>query len=413
MQATTIWQEKLLDFAPGWRTTLPGLDSTEEIDNLVESEALGAIPRITQIATDEKEQDDLRYRAMRYLLVFHNEGNVTAEDLLHLLTGLARSRRDQEHYRPRRDAMRALTLLRGEIGRGSGRTDPRATEILSAIAADQQSPEYSRRDALEVLARPDTIRALAPDKVGSVLEVLLFAMTKPSSDKRIGQLVVQGIKAIPNPSWQGKVARLFEILKETPLARGDIDVAELVSAVTPLDVEPTKFVNQLSSMVIEAATKEQNGGMTGLLADLLIKTTGSDPIRAGDQINSYETAHKMPRGSLKALRIAVGGESALSEISDLTIGGAKVTKSQEKLIAVLFGAAFLIALFAVAIAFPQPTPFQYTIFRVILAVAAAGFVSMTPGFLEVNVGNGVRAGGAIAVFVVVYFFSPVALVANP
>jgi hypothetical protein len=66
-----------------------------------------------------------------------------------------------------------------------------------------------------------------------------------------------------------------------------------------------------------------------------------------------------------------------------------------------------------AIAFPLPPPFQYTVFRVVLAVAAAGFISMTPGFIQVTISNWLRAGGAIGVFVVVYFFSPVALVANP
>jgi hypothetical protein len=62
---------------------------------------------------------------------------------------------------------------------------------------------------------------------------------------------------------------------------------------------------------------------------------------------------------------------------------------------------------------PQPTSFQYTFFRVVLAAAAAGFVSMTPGFIQVKVSNWLRAGGALGVFVVVYFFSPAVLVANP
>lgn len=93
--------------------------------------------------------------------------------------------------------------------------------------------------------------------------------------------------------------------------------------------------------------------------------------------------------------------------------GFTMTSSQERLVAVLFGAAFLIALLVLAIAFPQPTAFQYLVFRVVLAVAAAGFVSMTPGFLNITLSNWLKAGGALAVFVVVYFFSPAALVANP
>lgn len=97
---------------------------------------------------------------------------------------------------------------------------------------------------------------------------------------------------------------------------------------------------------------------------------------------------------------------------NVNIGGS-MSKSQEKIVAVLFGTAFLITLLVIAIMFPQPTTFQYTIFRAILALAAAGFVSMTPGFIEVVLGKWLRAGGALGVFVVVYFFSPAALVLNP
>jgi hypothetical protein len=94
-------------------------------------------------------------------------------------------------------------------------------------------------------------------------------------------------------------------------------------------------------------------------------------------------------------------------------GGIKMSKQGERLTAVLFGAAFLVALLVLAIMFPQPTSFQYDVFRVVLSVAAAGFVSMTPGFIQVSISNWLRAGGALAVFAVVYFFSPAALVANP
>lgn len=100
-------------------------------------------------------------------------------------------------------------------------------------------------------------------------------------------------------------------------------------------------------------------------------------------------------------------------INELNIGGGLMSKNAEKLIAVLFGAAFLVALLVLAVVFPTPTAFQYAVFRIVLSVAAAGFVSMTPGFLNVQIGNWLRAGGALAVFAVVYFFNPAALVANP
>ena len=94
------------------------------------------------------------------------------------------------------------------------------------------------------------------------------------------------------------------------------------------------------------------------------------------------------------------------------LGGLIVTKSTEKLIAVACGVVFVAAILVIAIFIGSPTPFQYTIFRIVLALAAAGFVSMTPGFIEAKVGTAVRAGGALAVFVVVFFFAPAALQAT-
>jgi hypothetical protein len=74
--------------------------------------------------------------------------------------------------------------------------------------------------------------------------------------------------------------------------------------------------------------------------------------------------------------------------------------------AVVSGIAFLILVLALAIAFPDPTPFQATVFRTLLSLSAAAFAATIPGFLEVTVASIARATGAIAVFLMVYFFSP-------
>ena len=65
----------------------------------------------------------------------------------------------------------------------------------------------------------------------------------------------------------------------------------------------------------------------------------------------------------------------------------------------------------VAIAIPQPTATQWFVFRVVLALAAAGIGAVIPGLIVVNVSKTVRAGGAIALFVLVYTLNPPQLVA--
>lgn len=84
-------------------------------------------------------------------------------------------------------------------------------------------------------------------------------------------------------------------------------------------------------------------------------------------------------------------------------------KPQERIVAFVFGVVFVLLIMAIALWLPNPTPFQYTVFRIVLALAAAGVAAMLPGFLEVTVKTWIRAGGALAVFVIVYFYSPAGL----
>jgi hypothetical protein len=86
-------------------------------------------------------------------------------------------------------------------------------------------------------------------------------------------------------------------------------------------------------------------------------------------------------------------------------------KSTQVYIAFSFGVIFIVALIVLAICFPDPTPFQYMVFRIVLALAAAGAGAIIPGFIEVNVPGWIRAGGAVAVFVIVFFYNPAMLVA--
>src|SRR5689334_18269857 len=86
-------------------------------------------------------------------------------------------------------------------------------------------------------------------------------------------------------------------------------------------------------------------------------------------------------------------------------------------IAFVFGVTFLIGLIVLAIKFPSPTPFQYSTFRIVLSLAAAGVGAMIPGFMNLELtpsaGLLIRAGGALAVFLIVFFFNPARLAAPP
>ncbi len=89
-----------------------------------------------------------------------------------------------------------------------------------------------------------------------------------------------------------------------------------------------------------------------------------------------------------------------------------MNKAAQRKAAFIFGVAFVVTILILATIFPTPTAFQYQVFRAVLALAAGGIAAMVPGFLEVQIKALLRAGGALAVFVMVYFFNPAQLVAN-
>ncbi|MGV8073616.1 MAG: DUF4019 domain-containing protein [Syntrophobacteraceae bacterium] len=79
----------------------------------------------------------------------------------------------------------------------------------------------------------------------------------------------------------------------------------------------------------------------------------------------------------------------------------------EVIAAFVFGCVFITVILIIALFKPNPTPFEYTVFRIIIALAAAGVGAILPGFMQVRFKNWLRAGGALALFIVVYFFAPV------
>ena len=101
--------------------------------------------------------------------------------------------------------------------------------------------------------------------------------------------------------------------------------------------------------------------------------------------------------------------------SGITIKGFKekhkfrMTKSIEKLISYISSAVLIITILAVALFIPNPSPFQYTVFRIILSLAAGGIAAFFTGFLTVEWPNKIKAGNGFGVFIIVYFVSPAAI----
>lgn len=85
------------------------------------------------------------------------------------------------------------------------------------------------------------------------------------------------------------------------------------------------------------------------------------------------------------------------------------TPSWEKKAGFAFGVIFITAIFLAVLFIPVTSPEQTFVFRTILALAAAGVGGVLLGRLDLKGSMNkwtIRAGGALAIFVIVYMFSP-------
>lgn len=84
----------------------------------------------------------------------------------------------------------------------------------------------------------------------------------------------------------------------------------------------------------------------------------------------------------------------------------------DQIAAFVFGFIFVAIMLIVGIAIPNPTSSQLFIFRTVLSLAAGGIGAVIPGFLDVKISVYVRAGGAMALFALIYMVNPPLLVAG-
>jgi hypothetical protein len=78
----------------------------------------------------------------------------------------------------------------------------------------------------------------------------------------------------------------------------------------------------------------------------------------------------------------------------------------QSIVAFIFGVTFCVVILLIAFVIDNPTEFQIFVCRVILSLAAAGVAALIPGLIGVDIQPYIKAGGAIAVFVIVYWFNP-------
>jgi hypothetical protein len=96
----------------------------------------------------------------------------------------------------------------------------------------------------------------------------------------------------------------------------------------------------------------------------------------------------------------------------MSVKGKETSKKNNQHIPLIVGIGLMLLIAVFAYFVPLPSSWQQGVFLTILALAAAGIAAIIPGFIEVQYKGLLRAGGAIAVFCIVYFFKPQLSVAD-
>lgn len=126
------------------------------------------------------------------------------------------------------------------------------------------------------------------------------------------------------------------------------------------------------------------------------------------QLDTIPPEFRAPVEDLVLTGATVGGNVVRSDRSE--------TLRRDLRFAAFAGVVFIVVLIVIAIEVPNPTGFQYWVFRVVLSSAAAACGALIPGFLTVNMSLGtavaIRSSGALALFVLVYFLNPAELMAG-
>ncbi|MEO6730727.1 MAG: hypothetical protein ABIN01_05885 [Ferruginibacter sp.] len=88
------------------------------------------------------------------------------------------------------------------------------------------------------------------------------------------------------------------------------------------------------------------------------------------------------------------------------------TATSSSKLSIWVGLGLLIVIILLVVLIPCPSQSQYLVFRIVIALAAAGIATIIPGFINLTIPKGITAGGAIALFALIYFFDPASGVAE-
>jgi hypothetical protein len=217
------------------------------------------------------------------------------------------------------------------------------------------------------------------------------------------QALVRALKAINNDTIKPEPRSAAADVLQNYLNNATANILHLSGKTRDFAVGNDRLLSLAAAAAENFLSEEERQSVLAHLKNLQIRKNIFHKIETQESVRDVSDVIKLvdstERISLKVDTINIGGFHMPN-----------MTQQQQTLLAFVFGVIFIAALLVVIIAIPNPTPAQETVFRIIMALAAAGVGAMIPGVLDLNLNFwsqlALRAGGALAIFVIVFFYNP-------
>ncbi len=301
----------------------------------------------------------------------------------------------------------------------------RALEASLRQGAIQQTTEFTQLDAIRgpcatagMHARPPTAGEREPDRAAA-------APPPPIDSRRAEADIAAAVEAarrvgesrpsvLNDPGFERDRRRAESLLEEARQSLADAvasrDAAAYQQAETLAATARARF-EQLLRQAEAIAAQSPAAGRPG---------TGAG-IPAGSASPGAQAAPPppppSPTGGAPGGAPPTGGSATGAPPGSGTPAGGNASDSSRALPFALLGTGVLLmgAMLVIAVIVPQPTPFQYVVFRTTLSLAATCVAASIPWLTSVAPGfeRAGSAGGAIGIFLLVYFVDPMKRLARP
>jgi hypothetical protein len=151
-------------------------------------------------------------------------------------------------------------------------------------------------------------------KEPSALSPLCRAVVK-DGNRVVRSAAAGAIHGLPI-DWKDRANFLLHFLEESGMSRARVDSENILLAIEPdtgktLD-GPFAVADHLIAKTLEKADTPSRA--QAVFAELIIGSLGRDMELAGERVNAYQHSNQLPDERLQALRIQIGGETALDPI---------------------------------------------------------------------------------------------------